>query len=119
MIVLCIIVFFFLVVVVEIGGVWFIWQVVKEDCGWLFVVLGVMVFGVYGFVVVLQLDVNFGWVLVVYGGIFIVGLFVWGVIVDGFCFMIWDVIGFVVVLVGVVIIIFVLIVGFFVIEIVG
>lgn len=53
------------------------------------------------------MDVYFGWVLVVYGGVFVVGLFVWGMVLDGFWFDWWDVIGVFGCMVGVVVIMYV------------
>ncbi|MFS0852051.1 YnfA family protein [Microbacterium sp. 179-I 3D4 NHS] len=100
-----IIVLFVLAAVAEIGGAWLIWQAVKEERGWLFAVAGIMALGAYGFIAALQPDANFGRVLAAYGGIFIAGSLVWGIIVDGFTPTRWDWIGSAVALVGAAIII--------------
>jgi small multidrug resistance family-3 protein len=47
---------------------------------------------------------NFGRVLAAYGGVFIVGSLLWGVVFDGFRPDRWDVIGAVICLVGVAVI---------------
>ena len=40
----------------EIGGAWLIWQGVREHRGWLWMGLGVVALGAYGFVATLQPD---------------------------------------------------------------
>lgn len=57
--------------------------------------------GAYGFVAAFQPDANFGRVLAAYGGIFIVGSLLWGMVADGFRPDRWDVTGAVICLVGV------------------
>ena len=54
----------------------------------------------------LQPDANFGRVLAAYGGVFIVGSLLWGVIFDGFRPDRYDISGAVVCLVGVVVIMY-------------
>ena len=55
----------------------------------------------YGFVAALQADPNFGRVLAAYGGVFVAGSLLWGVVVDGFRPDRWDVAGALVCLIGV------------------
>ena len=105
MTVLRISILFVLAAVAEIGGAWLIWQVVKENRGWVFAVLGVMALGAYGFLAALQPDANFGRVLASYGGVFIAGSLAWGIIVDGFTPTVWDWVGSAIALVGAAIII--------------
>jgi drug/metabolite transporter superfamily protein YnfA len=62
--------------------------------------------GLYGFVAAFQPDAHFGRVLAAYGGVFIVGSLVWGMLLDGFRPDRWDLIGAVVCLVGVAVIMF-------------
>lgn len=97
---------FALAAVAEIGGAWLIWQAVREDKAWWWAGLGVIALGAYGFIAALQPDANFGRVLAAYGGVFIAGSLVWGMIFDKFTPDRWDVIGAMVCLVGVSIIMF-------------
>lgn len=97
---------FALAAVAEIGGTWLIWQAVREDKAWWWAGLGVIALGAYGFIAALQPDANFGRVLAAYGGVFIAGSLVWGMIFDKFTPDRWDVIGAMVCLVGVSIIMF-------------
>ena len=84
---------FVLAAVAEIGGAWLIWQGVREHRGWLWMGIGVIVLGVYGFVATLQPDAHFGRILAAYGGIFVAGSLLWGMALDGFRPDRWDVIG--------------------------
>ena len=49
--------------VAEIGGAWLIWQGVREHRGVMWMGLGVIALGLYGFVATLQPDANFGRIL--------------------------------------------------------
>ena len=97
---------FLLAAVAEIGGAWLVWQGVREHRGLVWVGAGVVALGAYGFVATLQPDAHFGRVLAAYGGVFIVGSLVWGVILDGFRPDRWDLVGAAVCLVGVALIMF-------------
>ena len=97
---------FVLAAVAEIGGAWLVWQGVREQRGWLWIGAGVLVLGVYGFVATLQPDANFGRILAAYGGVFVAGSLLWGVVLDGFRPDRWDVIGALICLVGVVVIMY-------------
>jgi small multidrug resistance family-3 protein len=90
----------------EIGGAWLVWQGVREHRGWLWAGAGVLVLGLYGFVAAFQSDPNFGRVLAAYGGVFVVGSLLWGVLLDGFRPDRWDVLGALVCLAGVGVILF-------------
>ena len=57
--------------------------------------------GVYGFVATLQPDAHFGRILAAYGGVFVAGSLLWGVLVDGFRPDRWDLIGAALCLAGV------------------
>lgn len=92
---------FALAALAEIGGAWLIWQAVREERAWWFAGLGVMALGAYGFIAAFQPDANFGRVLAGYGGIFIAGSLVWGMVMDGFRPDRWDYIGAAIALVGV------------------
>ncbi|WP_104109138.1 YnfA family protein [Arthrobacter sp. N199823] len=100
------IILFALAAVAEIGGAWLIWQAVREDKAWWWAGLGIIALGAYGFIAAMQADANFGRVLAAYGGVFIAGSLVWGMIVDKFTPDRWDIIGALVALAGVSIIMF-------------
>lgn len=59
---------FVVAAVAEIGGAWRVWRSVRKYPGWLWVGLGVLALGAYGFVATLQPDAQFGRVLAAYGG---------------------------------------------------
>ena len=84
----------------EIGGAWLIWQGVREQRGWLWAVGGVLALGAYGFVATYQPDVHFGRILAAYGGIFVAGSILWGVIADGYRPDRWDLTGALICLAG-------------------
>ena len=90
----------------EIGGAWLVWQGVREQRGWLWIGLGVMALGTYGFVATLQPDANFGRILAAYGGVFVAGSLAWGMVADGFEPDRFDVIGALICLVGVAVIMY-------------
>lgn len=92
--------------VAEIGGAWLVWQGIREQRGWLWVLGGVLALGAYGFVATLQPDAHFGRILAAYGGVFVVGSLLWGMVADGFRPDRFDVIGAGVCLVGVVVIMY-------------
>ena len=82
------------------------WQSVRGDREWWWAGAGVMALGAYGFVAALQPDAHFGRVLAAYGGVFIVGSLVWGMVADGFRPDRWDVAGAAVSLLGVALIMY-------------
>ncbi|MFD8703805.1 YnfA family protein [Kitasatospora sp. NPDC059648] len=92
---------FALAALAEIGGCWLVWQSVKEQRPWWLAGLGVVALGVYGFVAALQPDADFGRVLAAYGGVFVAGSLLWGVVVDGFRPTRYDVLGALICLAGV------------------
>ena len=91
----------------EIGGAWLVWQGVREGRGPAWVAAGVVALGAYGFVATLQPDPHFGRILAAYGGIFVAGSLLWGVVVDGFRPDRFDVLGAVICLLGVAVIMYV------------
>ena len=97
---------FVLAAVAEIGGAWLVWQGVREQRGLLWIGAGVVALGLYGFVATLQPDANFGRILAAYGGVFVAGSLLWGVVVDGFRPDRYDVLGALVCLVGVAVIMY-------------
>ncbi|MFI9272305.1 YnfA family protein [Kitasatospora sp. NPDC052896] len=97
---------FVLAALLEIGGAWLVWQGVREHRGWAWIGVGVVALGAYGFVATLQPDSHFGRVLAAYGGVFVAGSLLWGVLVDGFRPSRYDVIGAVICLAGVAVIMY-------------
>ena len=77
-------VLFVVAALAEIGGAWLVWQGVREHRGWIWVGAGVLALGAYGFVATLQPDAHFGRILAAYGGVFVAGSLLWGVLFDGF-----------------------------------
>src|SRR5687768_480959 len=90
----------------EIGGAWLVWQGVREHRGALWIGAGVLALGAYGFVATLQPDASFGRILAAYGGVFVAGSLVWGMVVDGFRPDRYDVAGALLCLVGVAVIMY-------------
>lgn len=90
----------------EIGGAWMIWQGVREHRGIAWIGIGVVALAGYGFVATFQPDANFGRVLAAYGGVFVAGSLLWGVIADGFRPDRYDMVGATVCLVGVAVIMY-------------
>ncbi|MER7397538.1 YnfA family protein [Streptomyces sp. NPDC000151] len=93
-------VLFVLAAFLEIGGAWLVWQGVRESRGWIWAGAGVLALGAYGFVATLQPDADFGRILAAYGGVFVVGSLVWGMVADGYRPDRWDVTGALVCLAG-------------------
>ncbi|WP_108667479.1 YnfA family protein [Euzebya rosea] len=87
--------------VLEIGGAWLVWQGVRQNRGLVWMGLGVLALAGYGFVATLQPDNTFGRVLAAYGGVFVAGSLLWGVVADGFRPDRYDLLGAAVCLVGV------------------
>jgi small multidrug resistance family-3 protein len=100
------VVLFIVAAVAEIGGAWLVWQGVREHRGLLWAGAGVIALGLYGFVATFQPDPHFGRILAAYGGVFIAGSLLWGMVIDGFRPDRYDVIGALVSLVGVAVIMY-------------
>jgi small multidrug resistance family-3 protein len=77
---------------------------VREHRGVAWIGAGLIALGIYGFVATLQPDANFGRILAAYGGIFVAGSLLWGVLVDGFRPDRYDIAGALICLLGVVVI---------------
>ncbi|HLU74879.1 MAG TPA: YnfA family protein [Nonomuraea sp.] len=97
---------FVLAAVAEIGGAWLVWQGLREQRGLLWIAAGVLALGAYGFVAAFQPDPHFGRVLAAYGGVFVAGSLLWGVVADGFRPDRWDLIGAAICLLGVAVIMY-------------
>ena len=92
---------FVLAAVFEIGGCWLVWQGLRDHRGLAWIGAGVVSLGVYGFVATLQPDSHFGRILAAYGGVFVAGSLVWGMVADRYRPDRFDVIGAVLCLIGV------------------
>ncbi|GAA3788304.1 YnfA family protein [Sphaerisporangium flaviroseum] len=90
----------------EIGGAWLVWQGVREQRGLLWVGAGFIALGFYGLVATFQPDAHFGRILAAYGGVFVAGSLVWGMVVDKFRPDRWDLIGAAICLLGVLVIMY-------------
>jgi small multidrug resistance family-3 protein len=92
--------------IAEIGGAYLMWQAIKDHRGILFALAGSVALVGYGAIAALQPDSHFGRVLAAYGGVFIVGSLLWGVVFDGFRPDRYDITGALVCLVGVAVIMY-------------
>jgi small multidrug resistance family-3 protein len=90
----------------EIGGAWLVWQGIRERSSALFVGLGAIVLVTYGVIHAFQPVPHFGRVLAAYGGVFIVGAMLWGVVVDGFRPDRYDLLGAAICIAGVAVIMY-------------
>jgi small multidrug resistance family-3 protein len=106
MVVLRSVLLFLVAALFEIGGAWLVWQGVREHRGLLWAGAGVVALGAYGFVATFQPDAQFGRVLAAYGGVFVAGSLVWGVVADGYRPDRWDVLGALVCLAGMAVIMY-------------
>lgn len=97
---------FALAALAEIGGAWLVWQGVREHKGAAWIGAGIAALAAYGFVATFQDDPNFGRILAAYGGVFVAGSLLWGVVVDGFRPDRYDIAGALVCLLGVAVIMY-------------
>lgn len=97
---------FLVAALAEIGGAYLVWQGVRERRGAFWVVAGVMALGFYGFVATLQPFQHFGRILAAYGGVFVAGSLLWGIVFDGFRPDRYDLIGAGLCIVGVAVIMY-------------
>jgi small multidrug resistance family-3 protein len=92
--------------VAEIGGAWLVWQGLRENRGLLWIGAGVLALGGYGLLMTLQPEAHFGRIMAAYGGVFVAGALVWGMVVDRFEPDRWDVVGAAICLLGVAVIMY-------------
>lgn len=88
----------------EIGGVFLIWRSVREGAPAWQAIAGIVLLAGYGALASLQSDQHFGRVLAAYGGVFIAGSLVWGVVLDAFRPRAHDLLGACLCLIGVAVI---------------
>lgn len=92
---------FVLAALLEIGGCWLVWQGAREHRGLGWIGAGILALGAYGFVATLQPDSHFGRILAAYGGAFVAGSLLWGVVADGYRPDRFDLIGAAICVIGV------------------
>ncbi|MGH3441278.1 MAG: YnfA family protein [Nitriliruptorales bacterium] len=92
--------------VAEIGGAYLVWLGLRGGRGWPWVLLGGLGLALYGVVATFQPEANFGRIFAAYGGIFIAGSILWGVVFEGFRPDRWDVLGAVICFLGVAVIMY-------------
>ncbi len=98
---------FVVAAIAEIGGAYLMWQAIKEGRGPMFALAGAVALVGYGAIAALQPDQNFGRVLAAYGGVFIAGSLIWGMVFDGFRPDRYDLGGALIALAGVAVIMYV------------
>ena len=94
---------FFLAALLEIGGGYLVWKWLREHKGKIFGLIGGLVLFIYGIIPTLQ-PAEFGRVYATYGGIFVVMSIIWGYWVDKKKPDRFEIIGSIVVLIGVAVI---------------
>lgn len=97
---------FMLAALAEIGGAWLVWQGVHDQRGLLWVGPGSSRLALMGSWRPSNRTPNFGRVLAAYGGIFVAGSPLWGVVADGFRPDRWDFAGAAVCILGVALIMY-------------
>ncbi|ACV06991.1 YnfA family protein [Kytococcus sedentarius] len=97
---------FVLAALCEIGGAWLVWQGLREHRGLVWVGAGVIALGLYGVVASWQPEGEFGRVLAAYGGVFVAGSILWGMVADGYRPDRWDLLGAAVCLLGMAVIMY-------------
>jgi small multidrug resistance family-3 protein len=99
--------YFLLAGLCEIGGGYLIWLWIRENKSIWYGVIGSLIMIFYSIIPTLQPNSNFGRVYAAYGGIFIVLSIIWGWKIDNINPDKFDLIGAVIVLIGVFIIIYI------------
>lgn len=98
--------FFFLAGLCEIGGGYLVWLWLRNDMSWLFGAAGGFVLFLYGIVPTFQKS-HFHRIYAAYGGVFIVMSILWGWWIDGTTPDLYDIIGTIIAVIGVVIIFYI------------
>lgn len=94
---------FFLAGLCEIGGGYLVWLWLREDMSWVLGAIGGFILFLYGIVPTFQ-PTYFHRIYATYGGIFIVMALLWGFIFERAVPDIFDIIGSIVAIVGIIII---------------
>jgi len=87
----------------EIGGGHLVWSWLREGRPLAWALLGAVILALYGVVAALQPIPEFGRVYAAYGGVFVAMSLAWGVVVDGFRPDRYDLLGALIVILGVLI----------------
>jgi small multidrug resistance family-3 protein len=95
--------FFFLAGLCEIGGGYLVWLWLREDMSWILGAIGGFILFLYGVIPTFQ-PTYFHRIYATYGGIFIVMALLWGFIFERVVPDIFDIIGAIVAMVGIIII---------------
>jgi len=98
--------FFFLAGLCEIGGGYLVWLWLRNDMSWLFGAAGGFVLFLYGIIPTFQKS-HFHRIYAAYGGVFIVMSILWGWWIDGTTPDLYDIIGTIIAVIGVVIIFYI------------
>lgn len=93
---------FFFASLLEIGGGYLVWKWIRDHKGKFFGLIGALILFSYGIIPTFQ-PANFGRVYAAYGGIFIISSIMWGYWIDKKKPDKFEIIGSIIVLVGVVI----------------
>jgi small multidrug resistance family-3 protein len=95
--------FFFLAGLCEIGGGYLVWLWLREDMSWVLGAIGGFILFLYGIIPTFQ-PTYFHRIYATYGGIFIVMALFWGLFLEGEVPDIYDIVGAIVAIAGVIII---------------
>ena len=95
--------FFFIAGLCEIGGGYLVWLWLRESYSWIFGVFGGFVLFMYGVVPTFQ-KTHFHRAYAAYGGIFIVMAIGWGHLIEGIVPDMYDIIGTIIAMIGVIVI---------------
>ena len=85
----------------EIGGGWMVWQWLRLGRPWLWGLAGGLLLVLYGVIPTWQTETNFGRIYAAFGGVFVVLSLLWGWQIDGWQPVRYDLLGALVVLVGI------------------
>jgi small multidrug resistance family-3 protein len=95
--------FFFLAGLCEIGGGYLVWLWLRADMSWILGAIGGFILFMYGIIPTFQ-PTYFHRIYATYGGIFIVMALLWGVVFEKEVPDIFDIVGAVVAIIGIIII---------------
>ncbi len=95
--------FFFIAGLCEIGGGYLVWLWLRESYSWIFGILGGFVLFTYGLIPTFQ-KTHFHRTYAAYGGIFILMAIGWGYFFEGIIPDMYDIIGTIIAVIGVIII---------------
>jgi small multidrug resistance family-3 protein len=91
--------------IAEIAGVYLVWLTIRDGSSLLFAIAGSLALAAYGCLAALQSDPHFGRVLAAYGGVFVFGSLLWGMVFMKFHPDVFDWVGAAICLLGAAIII--------------